>query len=336
MKLAKEIVQSIKDAEKIVITSHRSPDGDSVGSSLGMLRFIQALGKDATICHPDACPSFIEWLKQGDEIIDFDANQAEVISAMDNADLIFCLDYNGSGRLGKDMGGVLLAADGKKIMIDHHPGPEDIFDLTASHPDVCSTSQLIVELILESGHENVLNQAIGTPLYLGIVTDTGSFRFSSVTPRTHELIAKLLENGVKQAEVHENSFDHNRLDRMKLRGYAIAEKLEVLPNEELAIVSLSELDLERFNYVKGDTEGLVNLALSIEGVSVAVLLTEKDGKVKMSFRSMGSIVVNKFAVDHFEGGGHMNAAGGVSFLSLEEPIEKLKTLAPTYFGKTHA
>ena len=336
MKLAKEIVQSIKDAEKIVITSHRSPDGDSVGSSLGMLRFIQALGKDATICHPDACPSFIEWLKQGDEIIDFDANQAEVISAMDNADLIFCLDYNGSGRLGKDMGGVLLAADGKKIMIDHHPGPEDIFDLTASHPDVCSTSQLIVELILESGHENVLNQAIGTPLYLGIVTDTGSFRFSSVTPRTHELIAKLLENGVKQAEVHENSFDHNRLDRMKLRGYAIAEKLEVLPNEELAIVSLSELDLERFNYVKGDTEGLVNLALSIEGVSVAVLLTEKDGKVKMSFRSMGSIVVNKFAGDHFEGGGHMNAAGGVSFLSLEETIEKLKTLAPTYFGKTHA
>lgn len=336
MKLAKEIVKSIQDAEKIVITSHRSPDGDSVGSSLGMLRFIRTLGKDATICHPDACPSFIEWLKQGDEIIDFDANQAKVISAMNNADLIFCLDYNGSGRLGKEMGGVLLAADGKKIMIDHHPGPEDIFDLSASHPEVCSTSQLIVELILESGYENVLNQAIGTPLYLGIVTDTGSFRFSSVTPRTHELIAKLLNNGVKQAEVHENSFDHNRLDRMKLRGYAIAEKLEVLPNEDLAIVSLSELDLERFNYVKGDTEGLVNLALSIEGVSVAVLLTEKDGKVKMSFRSMGSIVVNKFAGDHFEGGGHMNAAGGVSFLSLEETIEKLKALAPTYFGKTHA
>lgn len=336
MKLAKEIVQSIQEAEKIVITSHKSPDGDSVGSSLGMLRFIRALGKDAVICHPDACPSFIEWLKDGDEIIDFDTDRDRVISLMDEADLIFCLDYNGSGRLGKDMGGVLLAADGKKIMIDHHPYPEDIFDLSASHPEVCSTSQLIIELMVESGNEGLLSQSIGTPLYLGIVTDTGSFRFSSVTSRTHELIGKLLENGVEQAKVHENTFNHNRLDQMKLRGYAIAERLEVMSDEQLAIVSLSEVDLERFNYIKGDTEGLVNVALSIEGVSVAIMMTEKDGKVKMSFRSMGSIVVNKFAADNFDGGGHMNAAGGISFLSLEETIEKVRSLAPSYFGKTHA
>lgn len=336
MKLAKEIVQSILDAEKIVITSHKSPDGDSIGSSLGMLRFVRALGKEATICHPDACPSFIQWLKNGDEIIDFDQNQERVTAEMMSADLIFSLDYNGSGRMGKEMGAVLLAATGKRIMIDHHPSPEDIFDLTASHPEVCSTSQLVIELIIESGNEHLLNQAIGTPLYLGIVTDTGSFRFSSVTARTHELIAKLLQNGVKQAEIHENTFDHNRLDQMKLRGYAIAERLEVMPEEQLAIVSLSEVDLERFNYIKGDTEGLVNLALSIEGVSVAIMMTESDGKVKMSFRSMGSIVVNQFAADHFEGGGHMNAAGGISFLSLDETIEKVKSLAPSYFGKTHA
>lgn len=335
MKLANEIVQSILDAEKIVITSHKSPDGDSIGSSLGMLRFIQALGKDATICHPDACPLFINWLKDGDEIIDFDQEQDRVTSEMMAADLLFSLDYNGSGRLGKEMGAVLLAATAKKVMIDHHPYPEDIFDLTASHPEVCSTSQLVIELILKSGNESLLNQSIGTPLYLGIVTDTGSFRFSSVTSRTHELIGKLLENGVQQAEVHENSFNHNRLDQMKLRGFAIAEKLEVMANEELAIVSLSEVDLERFNYIKGDTEGLVNIALSIEGVSVAIMMTESDGKVKMSFRSMGSIVVNKFAGDHFDGGGHMNAAGGISFLSLEETIDKVKSLAPSYFGKTH-
>ena len=336
MKLAKEIVQSIQKADNIVITSHRSPDGDSIGSSLGMLRFIRSLGKEATICHPDTCPSFLEWLKDGDEIVEFETNQDRVISYMDSADLIFCLDYNGSNRMGKEMGGVLLAADGKKIMIDHHPHPEDIFDISASHPEVCSTSQLIVELIVESGNEDKLNESIGTPLYLGVVTDTGSFRFSSVTARTHELIGKLIENGVKQADVHENTFNHNRLDQMKLRGYAIAEKLEVLDYEQLAIVSLSENDLERFNYIKGDTEGLVNVALSIEGVSVAVLLTEKEGKVKMSFRSMGTIVVNKFAADHFEGGGHMNAAGGVSFLTLEETIDKLKKLAPDYFGPTHA
>ncbi|MFK7784806.1 MAG: bifunctional oligoribonuclease/PAP phosphatase NrnA [Crocinitomicaceae bacterium] len=336
MKVAKEIVQSIEKAEKIVITSHRSPDGDSIGSSLGMLRFIRSLGKEAVICHPDACPSFIEWLMDGDEIVVFERDQQGVISLMNEADLIFCLDYNGSNRMGKDMGGILLAADGKKIMIDHHPHPEDIFDISASHPEVCSTAQLIIELIIQSGHEDKLNASIGTPLYLGVVTDTGSFRFSSVTSRTHELIGKLIENGVEQAKVHENTFNHNRLDQMKLRGYAIAEKLEVLEEQELAIVSLSEQDLERFNYVKGDTEGLVNVALSIEGVSVAVLLSEKDGKIKMSFRSMGSIVVNKFAGDHFEGGGHMNAAGGISFLSLEETIDKLKKLAPTYFGRTHA
>lgn len=335
MKLAKEIVQSILDAEKIVITSHKSPDGDSVGSSLGMLRFIRALGKEATICHPDESPAFINWLKNGDEIIDFDHDEERVITEMMSADLIFCLDYNGAGRMGKEMGAILLEATGKKIMIDHHPNPENHFDLSASHPEVCSTSQLIIEVIVESGNEQLLNQSIGTPLYLGIVTDTGSFRFSSVTARTHELIAKLIENGVKQAEVHENTFDHNRLDQMKLRGYAIAEKLEVMTEEQLAIVALSEADLERFNYIKGDTEGLVNLALSIDGVSVAVMMTESDGKVKMSFRSMGSIVVNQFAADHFEGGGHINAAGGISFLSLEETIEKVKFLAPNYFGKTH-
>ena len=218
-------------------------------------------------------------------------------------------------------------------MIDHHPHPESIFDISISQPEVCSTSQLIVELIVASGNAGKLNQSMGTPLYLGIVTDTGSFRFSSVTPKTHELIALLLKNGVKQSEVHENTFDHNRLDQMKLRGYAIAEKLEVLEQQQFAIVSLSEAELERFNYVKGDTEGLVNVALSIEGVSVAAMLVEKDGKIKMSFRSMGDIAVNAFAAKHFEGGGHMNAAGGVSFLSLEETIDKLKSLVPTYFNK---
>jgi bifunctional oligoribonuclease and PAP phosphatase NrnA len=331
MMIAKEIVESILNAEKIVITSHKSPDGDSIGSSLGMLRFIRALGKNAVICHPDACPSFIEWLKSGDEILDFEGNQDLVTFEMMSADLLFCLDYNGSGRMGKEMGAVLLAATGKKIMIDHHPEPEAIFDLAASHPEVCSTSQLIVELVVQAGHSDKLSKEIGTPLYLGIVTDTGSFRFSSVNARTHELVAILLQNGVNQAEIHENTFDHNRLDQMKLRGFAIAERLEVLESERMAIVALSEVDLARFNYIKGDTEGLVNIALSIDGVDVAVMLSEGDGKVKMSFRSMGDIAVNTFARDHFEGGGHANAAGGISFLSLEETVDKIKHLAPSYF-----
>jgi phosphoesterase RecJ-like protein len=335
MIVANEIVELIRQSNKIVITSHKSPDGDSVGSSLGMYRFLQGLGKESVICHPDPCPPFIEWLKDGDEIVDFDNDPQRVTDYMADADLIFCLDYNGAGRVGSEMSELLTQATAKKVMIDHHPFPETFFDISASHPEVCSTAQLIMELIVLSGNEALLNERVGTPLYLGIVTDTGSFRFSSVTSRTHELLGLLLEKGVKHSEVHEKTFDNNRLDRMKLHGYAIAERLEIIPEYGIALVPLTEADLERFNYKKGDTEGLVNVALSVEGVSAAILMAEKDGKVKMSFRSLGSIPVNVFAKENFDGGGHANAAGGISSLSVDETLNKIKSLIPSYFGKLH-
>ena len=333
MKTANEILALVDQSKKIVITSHRSPDGDSIGCSLGMYRFLKALGHSPVICHPDPCPEFIEWLKEGDEIIDYENSSESVTKHMTEADLIFCLDYNGAGRVGREMSELLVDATAKKVMIDHHPYPDDIFDISASHPNVCSTAQLIIELIVESGNESLLDASIGTPLYLGIVTDTGSFRFSSVTPRTHELIALLLKNGVNHSVVHEKTFDNNRLDRMKLRGFAISEKLEFIPEYGIVLLPLTEDDLERFNYQKGDTEGLVNLALSIEGANVAVLIAEKDGKVKLSFRSLGTIVVNEFAKDHFEGGGHRNAAGGISFISMDETLEKIRTNISSYFEK---
>ena len=328
MKEAIQIVEWIKSSEKIVITSHRSPDGDSIGSSLGLYHFIEAIGKKAQVCHPDPCPNFLNWMKGEVEIVDFDSDPEIVKTALSEADLIFCLDYNVAHRLGNEMGEVLSAATGKKVMIDHHLNPADFVDLAVSEPHVCSTSQLILELIMASGNEHLLNETIGTPLYLGIVTDTGSFRFDSVEPRTHQLVAKLIEAGVQHARVHENTFDTNTVDRLKLRGYAIAEKLELLENATIAIVWLTTEELERFNHEKGDTEGLVNIALSIGGVQVAIFLSEGDGKVKMSFRSKGIIPVNEFASDHFEGGGHKNAAGGVSYLSMEETLEKLKKNLP--------
>lgn len=330
MKEAKSIIEAIQGAEHIVITSHKSPDGDSIGSSLGLVRFIQALGKSADICHPDPCPDFIEWTKKDDVIIDFESDQEEVVAKLNAADLIFSLDYNTPYRLGNDMGDVLRATSAKKIMIDHHLDPEDYVDIMVSEPSICSTSQLIYELIDASGNLDLLTKEMSEPIYLGIMTDTGSFRFDSVTPRTHEVLASLLKSGLDHTNVHISTYDGNRIDKLKLRGYAIAEKLEILPEYKVAILSLTADELERFNYIKGDTEGLVNVALSVEGVESAVFLTEKGDAVKMSFRSKGA-PVNVIANDHFEGGGHKFAAGGINYAGMDETITKLKSVLGDYF-----
>ena len=331
MREAKSIIETIKNAKRIVITSHKSPDGDSVGSSLGLLRFVQALGYNAVVCHPDPCPNFIDWVKENDTIIDFENNPADVKEHLEAADVLFALDYNGAGRLGNEMGELFTAASGKKIMIDHHLNPDDFVDVAISDPSVCSTSQLIVELIVASGNSDLINASIGNPLYLGIMTDTGSFRFSSVTSRTHELLALLLKSGVKQSDIHEKTFDNNRLDQLRLRSYIIAERLEIVKQYGIAIISVTNKEKERFHYIKGDTEGLVNVALAIEGIKVAAFFVEGDDMVKISFRSKGDIAVNQLSADNFNGGGHKNAAGGASFVSLEETIEKFKSLVPKYF-----
>ncbi len=327
----KDILKAVDKAEHIVITSHRSPDGDSIGSSLGWYRFLKKIGKNPVICHPDSCPQFLTWMLDGDPIETFEADPVEVEAHLMSADLIFCLDYNASGRLGTEMGDVLDAASAPKIRIDHHPGPSLETSVSMAHPEVCSTSQLVLECILQSEHSDKLDARIGGPLYLGMVTDTGSFRFSSVDARTHELVAELIRCGVNHSEIHEKTFDTNRLEKLKLRGYAIAEKTEIVQPQGVAIISLTKEDLDRFNYQKGDTEGLVNVALSIEGVDVSVFLMEKEGEVKMSFRSLGSIPVNELARIHFNGGGHLNAAGGRSEDSLSGTIDQLKTLIPEFF-----
>ena len=326
---ANNIIKIAQDASAIVITSHRSPDGDSIGSSLGLLRFLKSLDVDATICHPDPCPNFLEWAKYSDDIIDYESSTSVVIEKLEKADLIFCLDYNGAKRLGDQMGDLLTKATAKKIMIDHHLNPDDIFDVSVSHPEVGSTAQLIFELIEASNNLDKITAEMVEPLYLGIMTDTGSFRFDSVDQRTHEVVAKMLSTGLNHTAIHENTFDGNRMDKLRLRGYAVSEKLELVPEHNAAILSLTEEEMERFNYIKGDTEGLVNIALSVEGVKMAVFFAEKDGKIKISFRSKGP-AINELASDHFEGGGHKFAAGGISYVGMEETIAKFKSVLPNY------
>lgn len=327
----KAIVTAIQEAKNIVITSHKSPDGDSVGSSLALYHFIHALGKSSVVCHPDKAPNFLLWVEGALDILSFEEQQDEVIQKMHDADLIFCLDYNSADRVGKDMQPLLEQASAKKIMIDHHMHPADFCAIIVSETSVCSTSQLIYELIDQSGNKALLNEHIGVPIYLGIMTDTGSFRFPSVQARTHEILAELIRTGIKHYEIHEKVYDTNTVDRLQLRGYALSEKLELIENYPVALISVTEEELNRFHYQKGDTEGLVNVALSVDSIKVAAFFAEKDGAVKISFRSKGDYYVNELANDHFEGGGHKYAAGGISFDSLENTINKFKSLMPTYF-----
>lgn len=331
MNIYQEITKSIQAANHIVITSHKSPDGDSIGSSVALYEFCKSLGKEAVICHPDPAPDFLLWLPAASGILNMEQQPGIVRGLMQEADLIFCLDYNETSRVGNEMQVVLENAKAKKILIDHHLNPSDFPDIVLSETSVCSTSQLIYDVIECSGSIELLNPEIGTAIYLGIMTDSGSFRFPSVQVRTHHILAKLIEIGVKHYEVHENVFDTNTVDRLRLRGYACSEKLEILDAIQVAIISLSKEELKRFNHQKGDTEGLVNVALSIQGMRAAVLFTEADGYVKISFRSKGKEnPVNMLASDHFQGGGHANASGGRFDGSLENAIKLFKEVVVNY------
>ncbi len=333
MNIYEQVEAEIQAASHIVITAHKSADGDSIGSSLGLLYFIEKLGKKAVVCHPDKAPDYLYWLDTT-AIILMEENPEEVTAQMKKADLIFCLDYNATNRVGPDMQALLEEATGKKIMIDHHLNPEDFPTLSISETTASSTAQLIVDLIEESGHIELLNEKIGTPLYLGILTDTGSFKFNSVKPRTHEILAKILAAGVKHHLIHEKLNDTNTESRLRLQGYAMSEKLEILYDYHVAIISLSKEELAKYNFKKGDTDSLANLLLSIKGMKAAIVFTERDGIMKISFRSKGAEnPVNVLAAEHFDGGGHANAAGGMSDLTVGETLEKLKELIPQYFLK---
>ena len=333
MNIYKQIEAEIQAASYIVITAHKSADGDSIGSSLGLLHFIEKLGKKAIICHPDKAPDFLYWLDTTNILL-MEDNPEEVAIEIKKADLIFCLDYNAISRVGPEMQVLLDEATGKKIMIDHHLNPEEFPAITLSETTASSTSQLIVDLIEHSGHLDLLDEKIGTPLYFGVLTDTGSFRFNSVRPRTHEVLAKILAAGVEHHLIHEKLNDNNTESRLRLQGYAMSEKLEVLYDYNVAIISLSKEELAKYNYKKGDTDSLANLVLSIKGMKAAIVFTERDGIMKISFRSKGlENPVNLLAKEHFNGGGHANASGGMSDLSVTETLEKLKELIPRYFRK---
>ena len=324
--MIQKLKTTLNQSNKILITTHKSPDGDAIGSSVAWHHFLKAQGKESLILLPDEPADFLlPFLKNVDFLI-YEKDHAKVDVVLADFDLVFCLDYNAPSRVGKQMEALLEKVKCKKVMIDHHQNPEEFCEIVISRPEICSTAQLIYECIEEMGAKDFLNKSCCEAIYLGILTDTGSFRYPSVTAKTHLILAHLLEMGVEHFKIHEEIFDVNTLDKIQLRAYAIANKFEKIPGYPIGIISLSSEELLRFNYQKGDTEGLVNVILSIEGISIALFLMEAQDGIKMSFRSKGAFFVNDFAEKNFSGGGHKYAAGGFSSETLNVTISRFKSL----------
>jgi bifunctional oligoribonuclease and PAP phosphatase NrnA len=313
------IKEKIAASQRIVITSHQAPDGDAIGSSLALYHYLLKKEKEVTMIVPDAPPAFLCWMRNFDQVHVYESEEEFCKLKIQEADIIFSLDYNDLKRVGI-MGESIATCNGFKCMIDHHLYPSDFADFKLSKTNVGSTAQLIFEFIDSLNDKNLIDTEIGEGIYTGILTDTGSFRFPSVDVNTHLIAAHLICLGLDHSRIHENIYDTNTISRLSFLGFALNQRLKVLPDLPVAMITLTVDDAKAYNIEKGDTEGLVNWALSIKGVQMAAFIREDKDKVKLSFRSKGDIPVNEFSGQYFEGGGHKNAAGGVSYATLSETI----------------
>ncbi|NQX93265.1 MAG: bifunctional oligoribonuclease/PAP phosphatase NrnA [Flavobacteriales bacterium] len=328
--LVKRALELCEAHQPIVITGHKSPDGDAVGSTLGLSRYLKKKGLDVTVILPDGFPNFLKWMPEDNEVLIYEDHIAVAKEKIDQAKLIFTLDYNDLSRVG-EMTASLQASDATKIMIDHHQQPSDYAEITFSDTSACSTAQMVYEFIEAADDVSLIDLSIAECLYCGIVTDSGSFRFPSVTAKTHEIVAGLMKAGLNHSKVNMSIYDTNLLERLRLVGYALSEKLEVIEDGRVALIWLSKKELDDHHYRPGDTEGLVNQALSIKGVNCAAFIKEGNNLVKMSLRSKGKFSVNELAREHFDGGGHTNAAGGAFVgMSVQKAVETFKHVISNY------
>lgn len=325
-----EITSALSRANRIVIVPHKGPDGDAIGSTLGLYHFLRDKGHDVVVISPNDYPQFLKWLPGQEDILIYENNVSHCTQLINDAEIIFTLDFNVLERTG-EMEAPLRASEATFIMIDHHPEPSDYAHHTYSDAKMSSTCQMVYRFLQKLRAVKHITPEIATCLYTGIMTDTGSFRYRSTSSETHLVIADLIEKGADNTSIHQNIYDTFTQNRLQLLGVAL-QNLRV--NEELrtAYITLSQEELDNNNFQKGDTEGFVNYGLAIEGIVFAVLFIEHktDGIIKMSLRSKGTFSVNDFARAHFSGGGHLNAAGGKSYLSLEETVVKFNSILPDY------
>jgi phosphoesterase RecJ-like protein len=326
-----DIKQLLSQPKKIAIVSHRNPDGDAYGSSLALYHFLLQLNHEVKVVSPNDCPEFLKWLPGEKEIIIFEKEEEKGTEILEAAEIIFTLDFNALHRVGNRMQTVLEKVTPIYVMIDHHQQPDSYAKYMFVDPLVCSTSQMLYQFLDKLQMLEFIHKDMATCLYTGILTDTGSFRFPSTTSETHRIVANLLDIGANNSEIYNAIHNVNTFDSLQLLGKAL-QNMKVIEKYHTAYITLSQQDLSQFNYQKGDTEGFVNYALSLKNIIFATIFIEdkKQGIIKMSFRSVGSFSVNDFARNHFDGGGHINAAGGRSEKSLQDTVAEFLQILPTY------
>jgi phosphoesterase RecJ-like protein len=315
--------------KKVLITTHQNPDGDAMGSSLGLARYLKKKGHQVTVITPTNYPDFLKWLPGNSEVLIYPYNFSQSKTVAHEAEVIFCLDFNALGRI-NELGEQVKHSSAVKVMIDHHQQPEDfaayqLWDVTAS-----STAELIYDFIKLMGDPELIDREIADCLYTGLLTDTGGFQHPNTTPKVMRVAAEMLEQGVDSSTIYHTVFNSFTEQRLRLFGYSITEKLKVFPDLHAATISLSREEIQRFNVKSGDTEGIVNYPLKVVGIHLSILIIDRTEMIKLSFRSIGKFDVNTFARKHFNGGGHMNASGGTSTDTLANTIKKLEEILPLY------
>lgn len=322
--------------QKIVLIPHKNADGDAIGSALALYHFFINQNHQVQVISPNNYPGFLKWMPGSKEVLFFDYQESYSKRLIQEADLIFLLDFNELSRVGADMQQTLENYQGTYIMIDHHQQPSDVARFLYADTKACATAELVYKFLDKMDALNSIDPDIAACLYTGILTDSGSFRFPATTPETHRIVAHLMEKGANHAKIYAHIFDNNTYDRMQLLGNVL-ENMQFLPEYKTAYMYVTEADKEKYNFQKGDTEGFVNYALALQGVVFAIIFIEdnEQGIIKISFRSKGNFSVNQFARKHFDGGGHDNAAGGRSSLNLQETITRFLDILPTYKQDLH-
>lgn len=324
MQPIQNIYPLLAQPRNVVITTHQKPDADAMGSSLALFHFLTQFGHRVTVVSPTNWASFLNWMPGTKQVLDFEANNARSVEAINAADWIFCLDFNTLSRT-KRMEEKLQQAKAEKVLIDHHREPQqDVFTYGISDTGKSSTAEMIYDFIIGSGHGDKINETISECLYAGVMTDTGSFRFPSTTASVHRMVAHLKENGLKHSQVHEELFDNFLENRFLFIGHVLLHRMEVFYEYNTALIVIPQSDLIKYDVRTGDTEGLVNYPLSIKGIKLAAVIIDRGEERKSSFRSKGDFDVNSFARKYFNGGGHFNAAGGFNKEPIEEVVVKFK------------
>lgn len=320
------LLELLSKPKKIAILPHRSPDGDAMGATLALYLLLQKLNHQAFVVSPNNFPHFLSWLPSSEKVLIYENDKTNVAKILETSEIVFTLDFNALHRLG-EMEEVINKIDCPFIMIDHHQKPDGYAHFTYSDTNFGSTCEMVYNFIISLGYKNLIDKDIANCLYTGILTDSGSFKYPKTTSTTHKIVAELIDCGAENTEIPSLLFDNNSLERLQLLGCAF-RNLKMLTDKNTAYITLTQKELDEHNYQKGDTEGFVNYGLTIKGIVFAAIFIENKAEniIKISFRSQGSFDVNEFARTHFDGGGHINAAGGKSTLSMEETVQKFNKI----------